>query len=207
MQPNQKLKDKNGVEICLYPLPVMNITQVSSPDSYSHCCGHPIDAVGTSAKANLYAPVTMKLIRIYQDGNGRLWQSQREVITPSGKSYVCIYFVHDDNPPYSTLGSTVAQGDLIAHTGVSGYVTGDHTHIDQAKGENKILVNYGITCSSGNICWALQDSVNANEIFYVNDTEIINDQGLLFETYKGGSSGDKKKFKYIYYLSRKRRLF
>jgi murein DD-endopeptidase MepM/ murein hydrolase activator NlpD len=119
----------------------------------------------------------------------RIWQSQQKVITPGGVGYVCIEFGHDNNPPYSTVGSTVKQGQLIGHTGTAGMVTGDHVHIDQVHGTGKTLVDYGIVCSGGNECWALDDSVQPTDIFYINDTTIINSMGLPFQTYDGGTPG------------------
>lgn len=198
MKPFQKMNDNAGNEVCLFPLPVMNITQLSSPDSFSHCCGHPFDAVGQTKKANVYAPVTMELVRNYSDGNGRLWKSVKKVLTPSGLSYISIYFLHDYNPPFSTIGSIVNQGSIIAHTGTTGFVTGDHTHIDQTLRDDSFLINYGVTCSGGNECWALSKSISPNLVFFMNDTEIINDKGLTFSKYDGKIS--RNKFKFYYYL-------
>lgn len=191
MQPGQTLTGDGGLQVCLFPLPVLNVTQTSSPGSFSHCCGHPFDCVGATTTANYYAPCDMRLIYAGPTANGmpRIWQSQQEVITPGGVGYVCIEFGHDNNPPYSAIGSTVKQGQLIGHTGTAGMVTGDHVHIDQAHGTGKTLADYGIICSGGNECWALDDSVQPTDIFYINDTTIINSMGLSFQTYDGGTPG------------------
>lgn len=191
MQAGQTLTGDGGLQVCLFPLPVLNVTQTSSPGSFSHCCGHPFDCVGNTTSANYYAPCDMRLIYAGPSANGmpRIWQSQQKVITPGGVGYVCIEFGHDNNPPYSTVGSTVKQGKLIGHTGTAGMVTGDHVHIDQAHGTGKTLVDYGIVCSGGNECWALDDSVQPTDIFYINDTTIINSMGLSFQTYDGGTPG------------------
>lgn len=204
MQPGQKLT-YNGKEVCLFPLPIINITQVSAPDSFSHCCGHAIDCVGQRNQASLYAPVSMRLISVGNSANGndRIWQSESEVITPVGNHYICVEFVHDDNPPYSTIGSRVSQGELIAHTGTTGFVTGDHTHIDSALGTDRKLISYGIVCSGGNECYALQDSTNANNIFFRNGTEVINDMGLSFKNF---TYSDVKKFNFMFYGNRKRKI-
>ena len=42
MKAGQKLVH-DGHEVCLFPMETMNITQWSSPQSLSHCCGHPFD--------------------------------------------------------------------------------------------------------------------------------------------------------------------
>lgn len=190
MKYKQKMKTSDGLyQVCLFPLDVMNITQVSGPLSYSHCCGHPFDCVGLTSKWEIYAPVDCKLI--YLDGsnvgNTRCWQSLKPVYTPGyGLTYVCFSFTHDDNPIFNKIGDICYQGDLIGHTGIAGFVTGDHVHIDQAVGENKSLISYGVVCSSGNQCYALKDSVDPEKIFFKNDTNIVNTMGLIFSEYTGG---------------------
>lgn len=212
MKPGQTMYTDDGkYQVCLFPMDYMYITQVSSPSSFSHCCGHPCDYVGTTPIYPIYAPCDMELIRVYppENGNNRIWQSQKEVWTPLGARYVCVMFTHDDNPPYSTVGVKVKQGSLIAHTGTTGFVTGDHSHIDQAFGQGKVLVDYGITCASGNECWALQDSTYPYEVFFNNDTTIVETQGYTFQQYTGGiipptpTSGTK--MKWIYYLNKRRK--
>lgn len=191
MKAGQTLRGDNGLQVCLFPLPVLYVTQTSSPSSYSHCCGSPFDCVGTSPQYSYYAPCDMQLIYAGPSGNGmpRIWQSRQQVITPSGTGYVCIEFGHDNNPPYSTVGATVSQGQLIGHTGTAGQVTGDHVHIDQAHGTGKYLVDYGIVCSGGNECWALNGSTTPVNIFYINGTTIQQTGGLSFQTYDGGEPG------------------
>lgn len=206
MQPNQKLRNKDGVQVCLFPLTVINITQVSAPDSYSHCCGNAIDCVGIGLKANCYAPCDMVLIEVGlpQNGNVRTWQSQDEVVTPKGITYICVSFAHDDNPPYSNIGDKVSQGDIISHTGTTGFVTGDHTHLDQAQGVDKKLISYGITCASGLDCWALKDSIKATDIYYKNSTDILNTMGLDFKNFEEPPTPiEKRKFPFIFYMKRR----
>lgn len=204
MQAGQKLRTEDGKnEVCLFPLDVMDITQTSSPTSLSHCCGHPTDYIGLTSVYPIYAPCSCHLI--YQDdvGNTRGYQSNEPVATPTGIGYVCFSFTHDGSPPTKTEFS---QGELIAHTGVAGMGTGDHTHIDQAHGEGKILVDYGIKCSYGNECFALQDSTYPYDIFYSNDTEIIETLGYVFKEYKGGVIPPEpvigSKTKWLYYMRR-----
>lgn len=173
-------------DVVLFPLEICNITQVSNPDSFSHCCGNAIDCVGRNEKADVYAPCKLKLFNISQDpnSNARFWTSVEEVYTPSGLKNITLAFLHDDNPPFSNIGDVVEQGQLIAHTGIKGFVTGDHTHIEQAVGNNKLLVDYGITCSGGNRCYAIDGSVSAETIFFINDTVIVDTKGLNFKMFE-----------------------
>ena len=203
--------DDNKFQVSLFPLDVMDITQTSSPDSFSHCCGHPCDYVGTTVKYPIYAPFDCHLI--YMDGasvgNTRIWQSDKEEQTPTGISYVCVGFTHDENPPYNTIGAKIKQGQLIGHSGIAGFVTADHTHIDQAKGQNKVLVNSGRVCASGNTCYNIQDSDYPYNIFFDNDTTIVNTMGYTFKEYKGGHPGpgpspeDNEGMSIMFYLKRR----
>lgn len=183
MKAGQKL-EKDGHEVCLFPMEVMNITQWSSPSEYSHCCGHPFDnAISGQVSVPVYAPFSCHLIHTYPSGNTRVYQSDNEVWTPSGLKTVVVSFTHDPNPPTKTR---YKQGDLIYHTGTAGMATGDHCHIDQSFTLNAGLVSYGIVCSYGNECYALSGSELPNNVFYVNDTNILNGYGKEWKTFDGG---------------------
>lgn len=185
MKPNEKLSYK-GYQVCLFPMRTMYITQWSSPDAFSHCCGHPFDcAILNQTHIQLYAPCDCHLIdagpAVY--GNTRIYTSDKKVWTPSGLRQVTFSFTHDNNPPTKTA---FKQGELIAHTGTAGDVQGDHSHIDQTFTVNGKLVEYGVTCPHGNYCYALEGSVLPTSFWYVNDTVIDNDNGHTFSTFKKG---------------------
>ena len=183
MKAGQKLVH-DGHEVCLFPMETMNITQWSSPSSYSHCCGHPFDnAISGQVSVPVYAPFSCHLVHTYPSGNTRVYQSDNEVWTPSGLKTVVVSFTHDPNPPTETR---YKQGDLIYHTGTAGMATGDHVHIDQSFTIGAGLVSYGIVCSYGNECYALSGSELPNNVFYVNDTNIVNGYGKEWKTFDGG---------------------
>lgn len=184
MKAGQKLVH-NGHEVCLFPMETMNITQWSSPSEYSHCCGHPFDnAISGQVRVPVYAPFSCHLVHTYPSGNTRVYQSDNEVWTPSGLKTVVVSFTHDPNPPTETR---YKQGDLIYHTGTAGMATGDHVHIDQSFTLNAGLVSYGVVCSYGNECYALSGSELPNNIFYVNDTNIVSGYGQEWKTFDGGN--------------------
>lgn len=182
MRAGQKKYASDGTQVCLFPLETMQITQVSSPSSYSHCCGHPVDYGMSESHFPIYAPFDCHL---YKRGttraNSRFYVSDSPVLTPSGVSYVSIQITHDNNPPAQ---ESFLQGDLIGHSGTAGQVTGDHTHIDQSLEANDPWVGYGIKCYGVKFeCWALQDSTDAYNVFYIDDTDIINDAGLPWKIF------------------------
>lgn len=188
MRPGETLYTTDGVQVCLFPLPILNVTQSSSPTSLSHCCGHPFDCVGSTAGATLYAPCDCT--KYYENdnslGHSCSFVSTKPVQTPSGVGYVSFQFTHGN---LLGNGTSYKQGQPIYTTGTLGQVTGDHVHIDQAKGQNIPMIYYGVTCAFGNPCYALQNSAQPNTIFYVNDTTISATGGLSWQTFQGGTSG------------------
>lgn len=189
VQAGQTLVASDGHEVCLFPMDMLHITQLSGPSSLSHCCGHPIDIVGNTAQYPLYAPFSCHLVWSWPDGNERSYTSDDMVwyATPNGNGwtlgYVTVCFTHQNNPPTKT---SFKQGEVIAHTGTSGNVTGDHCHLDQSTLPNVGNVSFGVTCAYGNLCYALQGSTDPTKIYFINDTNIVQALGLNFSTWDGG---------------------
>lgn len=163
-----------GSEVALLPFDYVNITQNSSPSSYSHCCGHATDFAFPTKQYPIYAPFSCHQTSAYDSYTGRTFTSDAPVWTPNhGLTYVTVRFVHDTIP---MSGTHFNQGDLIAHSGEGGSAMGDHCHMDTAPIANASLVNYGVVCQGyGNACWALSNSTLPNKIFYTTgDENIVN---------------------------------
>lgn len=187
MRAGQKMTAKDGTEVVLFPLEVMNISQGEN-GQYSHMQTYNIDFVGTTSKAPIYAPCTLKCIDewdysgshnlTYQscNANGTLTQ----VLFADGhKDILTIDFAHDENPIHR-IGAIIPQGDLLGHTGMYGNVTGDHTHSCCGAG---IFRGY-IERYTG--CYDLVNRVHYYNACFINDTTIINDLGYPWKTYEGG---------------------
>ena len=183
MRPGETLT-YNGYEVCLFPFDWVECTQISGPGQYSHCCGTASDWVGrTGSQDPIYAPFSCSLIYsgTPANGNTRAYVSDSQVWTPMGLSRIVVAFTHNNNPP-SNLHFN--QGDLIAHTGTAGNVTGDHCHLDQCTGTTYTLVNSGIVCSGGSTCWYLQDGWDPTFVYYLSGGETIVDTlGQQFQTW------------------------
>ena len=192
VKAGQTLVASDGHEVCLFPMDMLYITQLSGPSSLSHCCGNPIDIVGNTAQYPLYAPFSCHLVWSWPDGNERSYTSDDMVwyATPNGDGwtlgYVTVCFTHQNNPPTKT---SFKQGEVIAHTGTAGNVTGDHCHLDQSTLPNVGNVSYGVTCAYGNLCYALDGSTDPTKIYFINDTNVVQTLGLNFESWEGGQPG------------------
>ena len=76
------------------------------------------------------------------------------------------------------MGTVLNQGDLLGHTGTTGQVTGDHLHLNVAKGQYA-----GWEASTG--YRQLNNSMHIYDACFVNDTVIINGEGHDWKTYGG----------------------
>lgn len=140
MVANQTLVANDGYEVCLFPLPYMYISQGENGTT-SHMGILAIDFIGWSASgrvydAPIYAPVSCKCVARYSaSDHGQVFESLNKVHCADGVlRYVNFVFFHDENP-FANVGDIFSQGDLIAHTGTAGNVTGDHTHMNFANGK------------------------------------------------------------------------
>lgn len=177
---------KDGSQYCLFPLDYVKCNQLSGPDSYSHCCGHPCDwgAPGDQAGYPYYAPCDCTRIDILTSNGQTIYTSDAPVWTPSGLTYVSFLFAHDENIPAQTH---FYQGDLIGHTGAKASGTigliGAHVHMDQSLIRNDVITRYGVTCYYGNDCYALGRSAYVYDVFYLGGSEtIVNTMGMHFQT-------------------------
>ena len=176
----------NGVQVALFPLDYVYCTQIPDPDGFSHCCGTATDWVGPTNQYPFYAPFDCHLVAQNSSENLRAYRSNNPVLTPSGTFYLITGFVHDDNPPSQT---SFSQGELIGHTGVTGFVTGDHVHIDQTKAETYTYQASGKICGSGNMCYLVPGGIDAPEAYFLSGSEtIVTTLGQNFQTWSGAGS-------------------
>ena len=209
MVAGERLVASDGKEVMLFPLPYMYISQ-GEYESYSHAGILAIDFLGWNANgrvynAPMYAPCTCTCVAVIDvNNNGRVFQSNDMVHTPDGLMYVTFMCFHDDNP-IASVGSTFTQGDVFAHTGTAGYVTGDHTHFNTANGqyagwENVPPDNNG----------ELKNSSHVYNTCYVNDTVLVNDYSYNWREFQGGvtpSDRRKGKFPWVLYANKLRNKY
>lgn len=203
MTAGERMVNEQGVEICLFPLEYMNISQ-GEGGSYSHAGTLSIDFLGWDAFGRVtecpyYAPCSCKVVQHASYYN--IWQSIDQVITPTGKRYISFVVMHDANPP--ALGTIAAQGDMIGHTGTNTRpggtpVTGDHVHINGAGTTFQGWVQNGKQ---------LKNYTHLYNLFYINDTIIVNDYNYPWRIYQGGITpypATKYHFKWVLYANKLR---
>ena len=202
MLAGQKLKTNGGVEVLLFPLPCLYMSQNEGAD-YSHAGTLAMDFLGWGAngriyKAPYYAPCSCTCIASTESAN-RIWQSDNPVLYADGTTdYVTWVQAHDNNP--LPVGTHLNQGDLLGHTGTAGFATGDHVHFNFAKGR---YANWEQVPPHNN--WQLKNSIHIYDVCFVNDTVILQGYGHPWITYQGGvTPSDKKKRKFPWVLYAKK---
>lgn len=170
-----KKYEQNGVQCAMYPNPVMNITQ-SINGSYSHQGTNAIDdAQATTGISNGYAPCDVRCVATdYVNGNFILWESVNPVKTARhGVQHIHFYVGHD-NTADAYVGLVVRQGQQLFSEGTAGQATGNHNHIEVALG--KWSGKFYVLNSRG--VYMLPNNVNPANVFFSDDTQIINSGGL-----------------------------
>lgn len=207
MIANQTLVASDGYEVALFPMPYLYMTQDEGGD-YSHLGTYNIDFVGYNGSsvitnAPIYAPCTMKVLSYHPGetgGNAVIFQSVDRVHLANGDlDYMCIMFMHCNNPPYTTVGQIVNQGQLCYRTGTYGYVTGDHVHSCVGQGQNAVFVQR----PSGN--WDLSNRIHYWDGVFVNDTNIVMGYNHDWVEWNGEpyvEEKDKKKHKFPWVIAR-----
>lgn len=175
MIAGQKLVASDGYEVALFPMPYLVMSQDEGGD-YSHVGTYNIDFLGWGEngriyQAPIYAPCTMRLVQFWNSeggGNNCVFESIDKVHLANGQlDYLTIAFGHDSNPPITTIGAIVNQGDLCYHTGTYGNVTGDHVHTCCGQGQFQ-----GYTTRAGGH-QDLTNRIHYWDAVYVNDTIIL----------------------------------
>ena len=180
MRAGQTLKTNDGTEVMLFPLEYLYMSQDEGGD-YSHIGTLAIDFLGWGDNGRIYqcpyyAPCSCTCIASTESAN-RIWQSNAPVLLADGSvDYVCWVQAHDNNP--HSIGTVLNQGDLLGHTGTAGNVTGDHLHLNVARGK---YANWEQAPPNNN--WQLRNSMHIYDACYVNDTEIIRGFGHDWKTY------------------------
>lgn len=175
------------MEHLIYPLKTMNITQGTNGE-YSHKGTNAVDDSGKDRGIDpLFAPCTMQLKARDTEVNGNaVWfESMEPVLFADGTiNYATFLFIHDDYiGDYAPAkigilpnGRIFKQGEEFGDEGTMGKATGNHAHMEVAKGRfTKQYVH--------NINWQLPNSILPWDAFFVNGTKIINGNGYNWKSY------------------------
>lgn len=203
MRAGERLVANDGYEVLLFPLEYLYMSQDEGGDT-SHLYTYSIDFLGWGANGRIlkcpyYAPCTCKCVATF--GSGRVFQSVDKVHCPDGYFGIITFACHHDDTPVSPGSHVYTQGDLIGHTGTTGNVTGDHLHLNTAKGTYQGYYNVG----TGH--YQLRNSTHIYNTMYVNNTVIVRGYNHNWRTYSGPvppptPTWKKHKFKWVLYANK-----
>lgn len=194
MKYKQKMNDKNGNQVVLFPLEYLNMSQDEGGDT-SHVGTYNIDFLGWGSNGRIlkcpyYAPCDCRCISGADDY--RIWESLKPVRYVDGTlDYICWQQAHDDSP--LPVGSVLKQGDIIGHTGTTGNITGDHVHFGFAKGKYDGWEQIGDN-------YQLKNSIHIYNATAINETILVNGYNYDWRNYDGINIISKKNnFKWVLY--------
>lgn len=199
MQPLQRLFDSNGNEVCLFPLEYLRISQGEHQLYALDFLGW--NSLGRVYDCPCYAPFTGEVVYTGNDHNMIFWSSSPVRFVDGTLDYATILVAHSDTAPPS-VGTVIGQGQLWYHTGNYGQSTGDHLHMEVARGH----VRWDYTGTH------LDNPYHMWDMMAVNDTTISYGLGLNWREYQGGvtptpEDETKKRHKFPWAIySRKFRL-
>lgn len=168
MKQGQKLR-VDGKDVLLFPMEYMNITQGGNMGS--HMGSNACDNAGKDAGIDpVFAPCDMHYVAYYPVGNEVWFESDNKVWFRDGTlDYAVILFVHDNDASDTLAKKTFKQGEKCYDEGTSGPATGNHLHVEVAKGKYTHMFDvngYGVYC--------LPRSVPVDTAFCTDQTTIIN---------------------------------
>ena len=198
MRPLQRLFDNTNHEVCLFPLEYLHVSQGEHQQYAIDFLGW--NSLGRVYNCPCYAPFSGSVVYTGNDHNMIYWSTSEVRFVDGTLDYATILVAHSETAPAS-VGTSFVQGTLWYHTGNYGQSTGDHLHMEVAKGR---------------VSWAvgglhLKNPYHMWNMFAKNNTVISNGMGLNWRDYEGGvtptpSSKDKKQngFQWVLYARKLR---
>lgn len=187
MQPNQKLKATDGLEVALFPCETLYLTPARDPDEHDGLALDflPYNTSGVRITAMpCYAPVTGKLVYCGADHNCIL-ESDNLVHISGQTGYLRVLVAHSFTAP--VLNTHYNQGDLFYRTGNYGHSFGEHLHMEVALVQNKSEQYW----NNGGV--GLYKAIHMWNGLYVNNTLLLRPENYDWKEYEGSETITIKK--------------
>jgi hypothetical protein len=157
----------------IFPSEYMRITQ--GYNEGTHKDSYAIDNAGKdSGISDIYAPFTGTIKKIYSTDANEVWlESTDKVEYPDGtQDYMTILFAHANDVSNLFVGKKIVQKENFYKEGTKGNVTGNHCHIECAKG--KFTDSGWHKNASG--YWSINNGKAPQECLWIDDTIKILDK-------------------------------
>lgn len=189
MQPLQRLFDNTNHEVCLFPLEYLHVSQGEHQQYAIDFLGW--NALGRVYNCPCYAPFSGSVVYTGNDHNMIYWSTSEVRFVDGTLDYATVLVAHSETAPAS-VGTNFIQGQLWYHTGNYGASTGDHLHMEVARG-------HVMWDSTG---MHLNNPYHLYNMMAVNDTEINLSGDFNWREYQGGVTPSvkvQKKFPWFIY--------
>lgn len=162
-----------------YPSQYIKITQGYGEGT--HVDSFAIDEAGSDAGIDfLVAPFTGTIKKIYLADANEVWlESNDKVLFADGTvDYATIMMCHDNDVSNLKVGQVIKQGERFYEEGTKGFATGNHCHMEIAKGK---FTGTGWHQNTAGY-WSINNGKKPEECYMIDDSHIIlNNRGYNFK--------------------------
>lgn len=186
MKIGQKLKTPTGIEVALFPMETVNITQ-GRYSTYSHVGYNATDLAGKDTGIDEFiAPFSCRVLwkdPIQHTGVGltnqfKVLLANGRIVEP-GELFILLW--HDNWTGDLWVGQLIEQGKPFYQEGTAGNATGNHVHVELSYW--RYDGRYPIYRLDSGYWTTYGAELNIEDCFYINDTAILNSGGYAFKRY------------------------
>lgn len=166
----------------MYPSPYIRITQKDHVGTHADCWA--VDEAGSDGGIDyLNAPFTGTIKKIYTADANEVWlESIEPVEYPDGtKDYMTMMSAHDNDVSNLKVGQVIKQGQRFYEEGTKGNATGNHVHMEFAKGK---FTGTGWHKDNAGY-WSINNGKKIDECLWIDDSyKLMNTAGYKFKNVK-----------------------
>lgn len=166
----------------MYPSPYIRITQKHGIGT--HVDSYAFDEAGSDGGIDyLIASFTGTIKKIYTADANEVWfESIDKVQYPDGTiDYMTLMLAHDNNVSNLKVGQVIKQGQRFYEEGTKGNASGNHVHIECARGK---FTGTGWHQNSAGY-WSINNGKKADECLWIDDSyHILDTAGYNFRNVK-----------------------
>lgn len=179
----------------IFPMKCLRVTQ-GELSTYSHAGSLAMDFGGVDSGVDkLYCPCDMVVKRVRNNANGELYlQSTEPVLFADGTIDYLVMLCMHDNVFNVKQGDIIKQGTYFYDEGGMGSgkagTFANHVHVECSKGK-RTLFNQ-IKNKQGT--WVMSNQCSLYNVFWLNNTTVLNDGGYTWKTIEDEKTIDYKSF-------------
>lgn len=170
------------MEKAMYPSPYIRITQKDHVGT--HADSWAVDEAGSDSGIDyMKAPFTGVIKKIYTSDANEVWlESKDKVEYPDGTiDYMTIMLCHDNDVSNLYVGKVIKQGERFYEEGTKGNASGNHCHIECAKGK---FTGTGWHKNSAGY-WSINNGKKISDCLFIDDSyHLLDTKGYTFKNVK-----------------------